>query len=161
MLLSSHNNFIDKYETRLTISKQMKVLFFQLTWGRPLFLARLLTFPGSACSILPYSSQCSLSSAHAYPDIDQTIYTNDPLSVWILNEIMLIYRQQTGNWRGNSRVKLTRKELSWIWCWRGTEYLCIHVEVTLFFFKIYNKPSWITISYIHTYHTDLHTGTCI
>jgi hypothetical protein len=30
-------------------------------------LALLLTFEGSACNILPYSSQCSLSSAQAYP----------------------------------------------------------------------------------------------
>lgn len=35
--------------------------------GKPRFLARWLTLLGSACSIRPYSSQCSLSSAHAYP----------------------------------------------------------------------------------------------
>eukprot|EP00304_Pavlova_gyrans_P014706 CAMPEP_0206065692 /NCGR_PEP_ID=MMETSP1466-20131121/59357_1 /ASSEMBLY_ACC=CAM_ASM_001126 /TAXON_ID=44452 /ORGANISM="Pavlova gyrans, Strain CCMP608" /LENGTH=73 /DNA_ID=CAMNT_0053441067 /DNA_START=750 /DNA_END=971 /DNA_ORIENTATION=- len=35
------------------------------SWGSPRFLARALTFSGSAESIRPYSSQCSLSSAHA------------------------------------------------------------------------------------------------
>jgi len=35
-----------------------------LTCGSPRFFARMLTFDGSACSIRPYSSQCSLSSAH-------------------------------------------------------------------------------------------------
>ena len=35
------------------------------TCGRPLFLALTLTFEGSAFSIRPYSSQCSLSSAQA------------------------------------------------------------------------------------------------
>ena len=40
---------------------------FSLAWGSPRFLARWLTLLGSACSIRPYSSQCSLSSAHAYP----------------------------------------------------------------------------------------------
>jgi hypothetical protein len=33
--------------------------------GRPRFLARMLTLVGSAPSMRPYSSQCSLSSAHA------------------------------------------------------------------------------------------------
>lgn len=35
------------------------------TCGSPLFLALEETLFGSACSILPYSSQCSLSSAQA------------------------------------------------------------------------------------------------
>ena len=40
----------------------------------PLFFALAPTFVGSACNILPYSSQCSLSSAHAYPSLsDQSI----------------------------------------------------------------------------------------
>ncbi len=36
-------------------------------WGRPRFLARWLTLVMSACRRRPCSSQCSLSSAHAYP----------------------------------------------------------------------------------------------
>lgn len=39
------------------------------TCGRPLFLARALTLEGLAFSMRPYSSQCSLSSAQAYPCI--------------------------------------------------------------------------------------------
>jgi len=42
------------------------------TCGNPRFLARMLTLDGSACSIRPYSSQCSLSSAHMYPTQSQT-----------------------------------------------------------------------------------------
>jgi hypothetical protein len=37
------------------------------TWGRPRFFALWLTAVGSACSMRPYSSQCSLSSAQEYP----------------------------------------------------------------------------------------------
>ena len=37
----------------------------QATCGRPRFLARWLTLVGSALSMRPYSSQCSLSSAQA------------------------------------------------------------------------------------------------
>lgn len=39
------------------------------TCGSPLFLALDETLLGSACSIRPYSSQCSLSSAQAYPSL--------------------------------------------------------------------------------------------
>jgi len=38
------------------------------TCGRPRFLARSLTLRASAWSMRPYSSQCSLSSGHAYPE---------------------------------------------------------------------------------------------
>ena len=43
----------------------VQVLLSSVTWGRPRFLARWLTLVGSALSMRPYSSQCSLSSAQA------------------------------------------------------------------------------------------------
>ena len=39
-----------------------------ITYGKPLFFALALTLEGSACNMRPYSSQCSLSSAYAYPE---------------------------------------------------------------------------------------------
>ncbi len=46
------------------------------TCGRPRFLARGDTLAGSAVNILPYSSQCSLSSAQEYPSLKYNQLTN-------------------------------------------------------------------------------------
>lgn len=48
-----------------TLAAFTALLKRNFTWGRPLFFALEETLLGSACSILPYSSQCSLSSAQA------------------------------------------------------------------------------------------------
>lgn len=48
-----------------TLGALTALLKHNITWGRPLFFALEETLLGSACSILPYSSQCSLSSAQA------------------------------------------------------------------------------------------------
>ena len=54
-----------------SLRKKQLVLVLQCTCGKPLFFALALTLAGSACNMRPYSSQCSLSSAHAYPATKQ------------------------------------------------------------------------------------------
>lgn len=53
------------YLSLWTLGALKTLLKHSFTWGRPLFFALEETLLGSACNILPYSSQCSLSSAQA------------------------------------------------------------------------------------------------
>ena len=49
-----------------------------LTWGSPLFLARVDTFDGSACSMRPYSSQCSWEEGAHHREHTITIHYLTP-----------------------------------------------------------------------------------
>lgn len=56
----------NKYKINVTFSSIDKILRTKYyTCGKPRFLALMLTFEESAFNILPFSSQCSLSSAQA------------------------------------------------------------------------------------------------